>query len=149
MLKFVPLFLLVALPLFLKAQPSLWSNDSVSKRIMETDCDGKIFTRVEQLPSLKISIAKFEDTLTSLLKSKKAFQKTNRLIFKFIITSQSQMFDLTREFGEIKKENVVKACIQNFANLWLPAIQNGHTVCSYVRLDMSIQEDKLSIKIVQ
>ncbi len=149
MLKYLIVFLLVSSPVFLKAQPSLFGNDSASRKIMENDCDGKIFTRVEHIPSLKISIQEFEDSLTSLLKSKKAFHKTDRIIFKFIITTKSQMFELSREYGEIKKENIVKEAIQSFSNLWLPAIQNGRAVCSYVRLDMTIQEDKLNIKVVQ
>jgi hypothetical protein len=149
MLKYLFLFLLASSPAFLKAQPSLFGNDSTSKKIMENDCDEKVFTRVEQIPSLKISIQEFEDSLTSLLKSKKAFYKTDRIIFKFIITTKSQMFELSREYGEIKKENIVKESLQSFSNLWLPAIQNGRAVCSYVRLDMTIQEDKLYIKVVQ
>lgn len=116
---------------------------------MKTDCDEKVFTRAQQPPSLKISKAEYEDTLASILQSKNAFHKTGKFVLQFVVTTQSQIVDLTLGPGKIEEDSVLLDCIQNLANLWLPAFQNGHAVCAYVRLDMIIRNDKLSIKIMQ
>ena len=116
---------------------------------MQDDCDDKIFTRVENIASLKISNERFEDTLTSYLKAKKAFFNNEKIRFIFIVTTQSKIFDLTTDSGEIKNETIVREAIVNFSNLWAPAKQNGRFVCSYVRLEINIVDDKLHIKITQ
>ena len=149
MLKRTVLILLVILPTFLFAQSSLWGNDTTSKRIIQNDCDDKIFTRVENLASLKTSHKTFEDTLASFLKLKKAFPKNGKIRFKFIVTTNSQIFDLEKDSGDIRKEAIVKEAILNFSNLWLPAKQNGRLVCAYVRLEIDIVDDKLDISITQ
>jgi len=148
MLKHNIFLLIVLLPTCLFSQSSLWSNVSASKKIMQDDCD-KIFTHVEILPSLKISNEAFEDTLTSYLKAKKAFFKDNKIRFKFVVTNQSKIFDLITDSGDIKEEMIVREAIENFSNLWVPAKQNGHIVCAYVRLEIDIVDDKLHIGITQ
>ena len=147
MLKCI-LFLLISYPVFSNAQQSLTAENSALKQVVQHECD-KVFTKSEQIASIKISNAEFEDTLTSLLKLKKAFHKTDKVVFRFILTTQSKMTDLTLESGEIRKEDRVKESIQALADLWLPAIQNGRAVCSYVSLEMIIQRDKLDIRIFQ
>jgi len=148
MLKHNIFLLIVLLPTCLFSQSSLWSSVAASKKIMQDDCD-KIFTRVEILPSLKISNEAFEDTLTSYLKAKNAFFKDNKIRFKFVVTNQSKIFDLITDSGDIKEETTVREAIENFSNLWVPAKQNGHIVCAYVRLEIDIVDDNLHIGITQ
>jgi hypothetical protein len=63
--------------------------------------------------------------------------------------TRSQIFDLTTDSGEIRKETIVQESLVNYSNLWVPAKQNGRFVCSYVRLEMTIADDKLHISIMQ
>ena len=148
MLKYTILFLLASCPILLNAQKSLSDEDPVSNQVNQNECD-KVFTKSEQIASLKISNTQFEDTLRSILKDKKAFHKTDKVLFRFIISTQSHMVDLVLESGEIRKEDLVMESIQGLSNLWLPAIQNGRAVCSYVHLEMVIQKDNLHTSIFQ
>ena len=149
MLKYILSFLLAASPICLKAQASLWSNDPAAKLVMKNDCDGKVFNKVEILPSIKAGNAAFEDTLAYILKAKNAFDRTDKVVFKFIITGRSQIFDLARESGEIEEEKIVKESLINLSALWLPALQNGRPVCSNVRIEINIKKGKLHINIFQ
>jgi len=148
MLKYTLLFLLASCPILLNAQKSLSDEDPGSNQVNQNECD-KVFTKSEQRASLKISNVQFEDTLRSILKDKNAFHKTEKAIFRFIISTQSHMYDLVLESGEIRKEDLVKESIESLSNLWLPAIQNGRAVCSYVQLEMKIQKDNIHISIFQ
>ena len=116
---------------------------------MQNDCDDKIFTKVEHIAYLNVSTSDFEDTLISFLKLKKAIREGDKIKFKFIVTTHSQIFDISKEYGEIKKEEIVKEALLKFSSFWKPAIQNGHNVCSYVRLEISFQDKRLLIDITQ
>ena len=146
--KFLIVLISIA-PLYSFGQHSLWSNDTASKRIMQNDCDDKIFTKVENIASLNVSTSHFGDTLLSFLKSKKAFRNGDKIKFKFIVTNHSQIFDITKESGEIKKEDIAKVAILKFSSFWNPAVQNGRAVCSYVELEMDFQDNILYVSITQ
>ena len=91
----------------------------------------------------------FEDSLYSFLNSKKAFYDNDKITFKFIVTTHSQIFDITKEWGEMRKEKIAKEAILKFSSLWNPAYQNGRAVCSYVKLELTMMENKLHIVISQ
>jgi hypothetical protein len=149
MTKIFLIVLISLAPIYSFAQHSLWSNDTASKRIMQNDCNDKIFTKVEQIASLNISKKDFEDTLNSFLKPKKAFRDNEKIEFKFIVTTHSQIFDITKEDGDIRKEDVAKEAILKFSSFWNPAIQNGRSVCSYVRLEMNFEDKLLHVTVTQ
>ena len=128
---------------------SLWSRDTASERVMQNECDDKVFTKVENTASLNIPATDFGDTLYSFLKSKKVFLDKTKIKFRFIVTTRSQIFDITKESGEFRKEGIVKEALLKFSSYWNPATQNGHKVCSYVRFEMSIKDEKLQIAITQ
>ena len=82
MLKYTIWLLMAFSPIFLNSQNAVSGEDTASRQSMQDECN-KIFTKSEQIPSLKISNAQFEDTLTSLLKAKKAFHETGKVRFSF------------------------------------------------------------------
>jgi len=135
MIKKLLSFLILLLPAFLFAQ----SNASSS-------CD-IIFTSVEQPPSLKISQTALEDTLTSILQSKKFKMNNSEIAYEFVLTDQSNVTDLRVKSysGNISQEKILAETILGLGNLWAPAKQNGHLVCAYVQLKISFENKKLSI----
>lgn len=109
----------------------------------------KVFTKSEQIPSLKISKESFADTLAATLQTKKFPRQTGEITYIFILTTASQIEGLYIESGGVKKENKLKESILHLADQWNPAIQNGHVVCSYVTLKLVFKEDKINIDIRQ
>jgi hypothetical protein len=114
-----------------------------------THCEN-VFTKVEHLPSLKIQNTIFQDTLSAALKSKKfPLKKNNEITYKFVVTKQSQIDDLRIDSGDVSKEIILREAILSLANLWAPAIQNGHEVCAYVKLKLQFVDSKINIEIMQ
>jgi hypothetical protein len=148
MKKSLQLILILLLPVFLFSQSTSNSNPS-SAEIIEKNCNGRVFTKVEQLPALNIPKEQFEDTLTAELKSRKFSLKNNGIIYKFVVTSQSQILDIMIDSGRVSKENILKETVLKFPDLWAPAIQNGRAVCAYVRLKIIFADGKLNIAILQ
>jgi hypothetical protein len=123
--------------------------DSAEQRIIREDCDDKVFTKVEILPSLKKGIRNFEDTLTVCLKSVNALKNGTQVTYKFLLTASSHIFDLEKETGEVQNEAAVKAILLSHSFMWKTAIQNGRQVCAYVRLEIEISNDKLTVNVKQ
>jgi hypothetical protein len=123
--------------------------DSTKHRIISQDCDDRIFTKVEVLPSLKKGIKNFEDTLTSCLKSINAFKNGTHVTFKFLVTTSSHIYDIEREEGQTQNETIIKEILLACSFMWKTAIQNGRQVCALVRLEVEISNDKLTAIIKQ
>jgi hypothetical protein len=147
MKKLLQLILILLLPVFLFSQSTLNSNPS-SLEIIEKTCNGRVFTKVEQLPALNISKERFEDTLTAELKSRKFSLKNNEIIYRFVVTTQSQILDVMIDSGRVSKENILKETVLKFSNLWASAIQNGRAVFAYVRVKLIFADGKLNIAIL-
>ena len=117
--------------------------------IIANDCDGKMFTRVEELPSFKISKTAFEDTLSLYLKANNAFYTNKKFTFLFVLTTRSQILDLVYLPGNAPEENTLYAAFLNHSRFWVPAKQNGHLVCAYVKCDLEFKDNRLSVRIFQ
>lgn len=142
------LFLIFGMPLFAFSQSDLYSNPTSHKKI-ETDCHDMIFTRVEKMPSLKVSEQVFEDTLCSILKSKGIPIKNQSITYKFVVTSQSEFLGIEVLSGEVRKQKVLRETILSLSNLWLPAQQNSRLVCAYIKLQIDFVDGKAKISISQ
>jgi len=112
-------------------------------------CDDKVFNKVEILPGLKNGKAAFEDSLAGYLRKKNALPDKGKVTFTFIVTKQSKLFDIIKVEGDVKYEDAVKEALISFAALWKPAIQNSHTVCAYVGLNIDFSESKLVAKVIE
>ena len=135
------------LPNLLFAQKHIW--DTENKKTLAEDCHNKVFDKVETLPSLIVSLDAYADSVRFFLKQKQINLKGKKVIFRFIVTSRSEIFDLTLISPVLDEQEDLEASILNFSNLWVPARQNSHIVCSYVNLEMSFAKDKLDIRIYQ
>jgi len=140
-------FLGLVLPNLSFAQNSIW--DSKNKKTLAEDCDDRVFEKVETLPSVSISLDAYADSLSSFLKRRQINLKRKKAILSFIVTSHSEIFDLKFISPILDKEDDLEAAFLGFSNLWLPAKQNSHIVCSYVKLELSFTKDKLGIRIYQ
>jgi hypothetical protein len=147
MTKKILLLLLLILPTFLFAQSSF--SDPKSAKIVEKDCQHGVFTVVEDLPSLKVSKEKFEDTLATALRVKKFTMTNDEIIYKFLVTTQSKILDLKPDSGRVSQQKILKETIVQFADLWAPAKQSGRPVCAYVRLKIKFTNDTLNIAVSQ
>jgi hypothetical protein len=135
----LPLFF----PFFLNAQ-----SRNLSDSISETDCNDRIFVKVQEPPKLKISQEAFTDSLMTYLSSKKNRLKDKIIFISFIVTSKSEIFDLINEStGNIKDKDLEDALF-SFSNLWLPAKQNSFIVCARVRCKFEFRDKSLQMKIL-
>jgi hypothetical protein len=144
------LFLIISsfLPGILLAQIG---SDEASKA-----CDDKFFTRVETLPDFKKGKAAFEDSLATYLKKQNAFPTSGIISYIFIVTTESKICDIKQADDPRKAEDaakyeaqIEKALISIPAALWLPARQNGRSVCAYVGLTLEFSKNMLTAKIVE
>lgn len=137
------------LPTFLFSQTDIW--DSKSKRVLEDDCDEKVFERVEEIPTLKVSNDNYADSIISFLKQRQITLINKKVVFAFIVTSKSEIFNFrlflrTMDMGDVEQ---VEDAILKYHDLWMPARQNSHIVCSYVKLQLEFTKDKLNIRVFQ
>jgi hypothetical protein len=112
-------------------------------------CDDKVFTQVEILPDFKNGKAAFEDSLTRELKRKNSFPQKGKITYGFVLTMQSRLVDVKAVAGEALHEEEIKKALTATADTWVPAKQNGHTVCSYIYLTLDFSKEKLETKIYQ
>jgi len=144
--KFI-LIVSLQLPTFVFSQTDIWSQKY--KETFKNDCDHKVFDKVEEIPSLKVSREAYADSLTFFLREKMSQFRYQKFIFSCIVTSRSEIFNLRMLAGNFDDEGVFETAILNYSDLWLPARQNSHIVCSYVKLEMEFTKAKLNIRIYQ
>ena len=138
--------LLVLIPTLNYAQ-SIQHGSPEYKRIVKEDCDGKIFTKSEELPTFNISKEAFEDSLTVYLKSNQAFDPNAKFSLAFLLTKKSQILELS-PFRGSPKDSFIKAFL-HFSRLWKPARQNSHEVCAYVKCDIEVNQDRVIVTVFQ
>jgi hypothetical protein len=143
------LFLIISsfLPGILLAQRG---SDDVYK-----GCDGRAFTKVELLPDFKKGKAAFEDTLATYLKKQNAFPTSGSISYVFIVTTESKITDI-KNVGDVSKaedaikyEAQIEKALSTIPGMWLPARQNGRSVCAYVGLIIGFSQNLLTAKIVE
>lgn len=147
MLQRLFLILWVLIPFVVSAQ-SIQHGTPEYERIVKDDCDGKIFTKSEELPSFKISKQAFEDSLTLYLKANQAFEANAKYSLQFVLTRESHILDLQKLRGAVPSPGVIKAFLQS-SKLWFPAKQNGREVCAFVKCNVEVKEERLSVRIFQ
>ena len=139
--------ILIAIPAFSFAQYT--GDDTTYTKAIEADCDGKVFTRVETIPSVKNGNAAFADSISNYLKAKNISFKNTKVAFRILVSSKSQLLVIRKEDGNVSNEPVLKEALLLFSNLWIPAKQNSYIVCAYVRCEMEFIDDKLTVNIRQ
>lgn len=138
------LFLLaMCLPITLLAQSGASSNDKI-----DTDCEGRVFTRVQEPAKLSIAQEAFTDSIVAYLKSKKVLFSDRDLFYSFILTKNKEILYLSNDVDRNDIEKDLEDGLVKYAHLWLPAKQNTVTVCSRVRCRFTFQKKKLVMKIM-
>jgi hypothetical protein len=137
------LFLLI--PFLSRGQTT--AVDSIHKNYMNDDCEGKIFIRVETLPSLKKGTATLSDSITNYISSRDASFNNTAVTFMFIVGAKGGLFELGNMGKHIPNETILKNALLFYSDMWVPAIQNLHIVCAYVHCEMKFEGNKLSIKV--
>ena len=143
-------FLLIALtslPVLCFGQQTI--TDSAYNQIINTDCDGKLFTRVETIPAIKNGTAALADSIVAYLKTKNTPLANGKVEFRFLVTSQSLLLNIQKEPRIIINEAALREALEKFSTLWIPARQNGRIVCAYVRCELDFFDDTLTIKLGQ
>ncbi len=141
--------LLVFLLRSLLPAQSQGNRDVTRERFIKRACSGEIFTRTEELPKFIIEKKDYEDSVASWLKRNDAFPKNKKIAASFVLTKESQLIDLTIVSGNPGKPDIFKQAILYFSELWVPALQHGHLVCSVVKLEMIFTANKLTVLIKQ
>ena len=121
---------------------SQYYGDAAQDSIMNNDCDCRIFTKMEQPPSIKNGIEVLADSIALFLKKKSVFSYNYSGQVKFVVTSKSRIVSFTIISGNMpdKGKNIKKA-VERFADMWIPAKQNGYTVCAYITLSIEKAQD--------
>ena len=133
--------------------PALGTGQSINRgnpeydEIVKNDCQ-RVFTRTEVLPTFKISKQAFEDSLTGYLRANHAFKTRGKFTLQFLLTKKSQILDLTRTHGSLPNDVFTKAFL-HYSKLWLPAKQNYHEVCAFVKCTVQIKQDRLTVTVFQ
>jgi hypothetical protein len=147
-MKKTTLALLLSLPLLSFSQSISW-GDSAYKSIVKNECEGKTFTRTEQLPALSIPEAAFADTLKAYLGSN-SFSSNGQATYSFLLTKTGQLIDLNIISGNRDSTaTAIYRAINHFSHFWLPAVQNSYKVCSYTKCEVKWKDGNINIRIFQ
>lgn len=114
----------------------------------DTACGGQVFTKYEELASLKVSKQVFEDSLTACLKANQAFDSGRKFVVQFVLTRESRILELGKISGSVPNSDFMK-CFEQLSQLWVPAVQNKRPVCAYVKCEIDVKQDRLSVRIFQ
>jgi hypothetical protein len=138
------LLLVSVCPVFVFSQ-SYISADSANKIIMNGgDCDHRTFTRIETLPSIKISKQAFIDSISLYLKSNGTSLGDGTIKLLFVVDCHSKISNIQKLSGNISDAATLKAAVLKFSDFWLPGRQNNYIASSYVRLEMEFKNDILN-----
>ena len=127
---------------------SILFTDTAYQKIVHSDCDDKIFTKVETLPSIRGGENALTDSLLIYFKKQNTSIK-GKAIFTFLITKNSELLDIEKLSGKISGEKKLKEGLLVYSNMWIPALQNSQKVCAIVRLEIEFKNGELLLKIDQ
>jgi hypothetical protein len=135
------ILLISVCPIFAFSQTYI-SADSANKIIMNGgDCDDRTFTKIETLPSLKISREEFVDSISKYLKSGWTSFEDGTIKLRFIVDCHSNIKDLKSISGDISEAAALKTAIIKLSHLWLPGRQRNYRQSSYVVLTFEFKNN--------
>jgi hypothetical protein len=127
--------------------PSQVFSDKANRKIVETECEGKIFTRVETPPSITGGESALADSLSVYLSNGNSSVK-GKATYVFVVTKNSKLLGIEKLSGEISKENDFKKGLLAYSNMWIPALQNSRNVCAVVQLDTEFEKEQITLRII-
>ena len=111
---------------------------------LDTVCE-KLFIKVEVLPDFKNGQNAFEDSLTLYLKRNKIDINDGRAVFEFTVTVYGEVRNLYRLDNTLDYADKIKEALLTIPNLWIPAMQNGHIVCSSIKLRVDVVDKTIHV----
>ena len=147
MTKKIYVLLFLILPLSSIAQ-SKSAKGVLFDSIVEKDCNGMAFVRVEVPPSFKNGKISLEDSISSYLKSRGSLKNNTKGSFKLFVTKQSTIINVIKIYSNFPNDSILEDAFKLFSYMWLPATQNGFPVCAYVSVEIELSDDKLKFNSV-
>lgn len=139
------LLLVSVCPVFAFSQSNISRADSVNKIIMNGgDCGDRTFTKIETLPSLKISKQAYIDSISAYLNTNGVSIVTGTIKLLFVVDCHSKIGNIQRFSGNKSDVTVLMAALVKLSDCWLPGRQNNYIASSYVRLDMEFKNNALT-----
>lgn len=129
------------------AGPSQLFSDKTYRKIVETECDDNVFTKVETKPSIKGGESALADSLSQYLNNRHT-HIYGKATFVFLVTKNSAILDIEKVSGEISKEKEFKKGLLAFSNMWIPALVKSRNVCAVVRLETEFEKQKITLEII-
>ena len=139
------LLLLCSLPLFAYAQ---WANssDTTFARITKTDCDDRIFTKVEVPPVVKGGEAALAEHILSYYKNEQQ-KLSGSAIYYFVLSKSGEITGITRRQGGLSSPEIFVKALNASRQLWEPAVQNDRKVCFEVKLNVTFTKEQALVSI--
>ncbi|MEI9934256.1 MAG: hypothetical protein WDM71_05265 [Ferruginibacter sp.] len=110
-----------------------------SSTLSNNGCD-QIFTLAETMADFKDGPDNFDSTLFTYITSKGAEIEESEISFLLTISKASNIVNVQKIDGYFDYEKDLIKWLRKSGSLWSPAIQNGHLVCSFRRLDLKFSE---------
>jgi hypothetical protein len=142
-----PILLIITMLPFLVSAQSNPARETVFNNLAGSECDNRIFTKVEQPPILQGGETALADSLESYFYSRKA-KVSGSATYKFILTRSTDLMQIEKVEGELSSSEIFKEGLLHFKDLWVPAVQNARKVCFEVKLHVDFKngEALLSMK---
>jgi hypothetical protein len=140
MLKPLQVFLFAIIATSVNAQTSTGTDSTKPNN----DCND-IFTLAQQMPTLKIDKAVYEDSLTKYLQSKNVLTDSGHIILQMTISKSGDIINIEQIESSFKNDKVFLDAILAFSNFWTPGKQNNHFVCAYRKLIIGVTRHKISV----
>ena len=132
-------------PLFTSAQSTLFT-DTANRRIVQTECNDRVFTKVEVIPSVQGGVSALADSLARYCKERKVAVK-GQAVFAFLVTKSSGIIGIEKLSGRLSSEETIKEALKVYSGMWTPALQNKYIVCAVVRLRLESDKEKIILTI--
>lgn len=105
--------------------------------------DYRTFTKIETIPSLKISKQTFIDSISMYLNSSGTSFGNGTIKLFFVVDSHSKIDNIQKISGDITDNAPLKAAVLKFSDFWLPGRQHNYIASSYVQLEMKFKNNIL------
>ena len=124
-------------------------KNSNSEQVLKILCDNKFFEKCEIPVDFKYGKKAVEVSMTNYLKGTNAQFQNGKAIFMFIVANDAKVYNVELKSGNIASDsNIIKA-LQQTAGLWEVGKQNSYSICSYVRLEVELIENRVTVNMVK
>ena len=125
------------------------AKDPTSGKILDSLCDNKFFEKCEIPVDFKYGKKALEDSVTNYLKEINSEVPNGKATFLFIVAKDGNAYNVKKMSGNILNEwNIIKA-LEHTAGLWTIGKQNSYLICSYVRLEVEVIENRVKVNMLR